>query len=253
MDADAGGFDVVLTGRAAVDGAGALNVDAELVLAKAGGDVGMGFGEDVGVDAQGDASALLRLAARSARRSSSASLSTLKSRIPALEGEVDSRPVCRLRRRRRARRRLCCMARRVRARRRRRCRSLLRGGEELENRERGVGFDGVADEMFLFGECFGEEAETVADVVGGVDVEGCPVFFGERLERNFATGERGVTAGRDEGSNREQAASGLKRFDSRLIYAVNSAKSLRVVSDDRYLFQAGRSNQRLVKSSKWDG
>ena len=36
---------------------GAANVDAELVLAQAGGDVGMRFGEDVGIDAEGEAGA----------------------------------------------------------------------------------------------------------------------------------------------------------------------------------------------------
>ena len=39
----------------AIDGAGGFDVDAELVLAEAGGDVGVGFGEDVGVDAEGEA------------------------------------------------------------------------------------------------------------------------------------------------------------------------------------------------------
>ena len=39
----------------AVDGAGGFDVDAELVFAEAGGDVGVGFGEDVGVDAEGEA------------------------------------------------------------------------------------------------------------------------------------------------------------------------------------------------------
>ena len=33
------------------------DVDAELVLAQAGGDVGMGFGKDVGIDAQRKAGA----------------------------------------------------------------------------------------------------------------------------------------------------------------------------------------------------
>ena len=35
-----------------------VDVDAELVLAEAGGDVGVGFGEDVGVDAEGEAGGL---------------------------------------------------------------------------------------------------------------------------------------------------------------------------------------------------
>ncbi len=36
-----------------------VDVDAELVLAEAGGDVGVGVGEDVGVDAEGEAGAEL--------------------------------------------------------------------------------------------------------------------------------------------------------------------------------------------------
>ena len=38
------------------------NIDAELVLAQAGGDVGMGFGEDIGIDAQREARLDLELA-----------------------------------------------------------------------------------------------------------------------------------------------------------------------------------------------
>ena len=84
----------------AVDGAGERDVDAELVLAEAGGDVGVGLGEDVGIDAEGEAGAALELAARSARRSSSASLSTLKMRMSALRAGSISGSVCRRRRRR---------------------------------------------------------------------------------------------------------------------------------------------------------
>ena len=55
VDGDAGGVEPLGFCGFAVDGAGGFDVDAELVLAEAGGDVGVGFGEDVGVDAEGEA------------------------------------------------------------------------------------------------------------------------------------------------------------------------------------------------------
>ena len=58
VDADAGGVKPFGFCCLAVDGAGGFDVDAELVFAEAGGDVGMGLGEDVGVDAEGEAGAL---------------------------------------------------------------------------------------------------------------------------------------------------------------------------------------------------
>ncbi len=57
VDADTGGVKPFGFGGLAVDGAGSFDVDAEFVLAEAGGDVGMGLGEDVGVDAEGEAGA----------------------------------------------------------------------------------------------------------------------------------------------------------------------------------------------------
>ena len=55
VDADAGGREPLRFCCPAVDGAGGVDVDAELVGGEAGGDVGVGFGEDVGVDAEGEA------------------------------------------------------------------------------------------------------------------------------------------------------------------------------------------------------
>ena len=54
VDADACWLEVGEFGGAAVDVAGGLDGDAELVLAQACRDVGMRLGEDVGVDAEGD-------------------------------------------------------------------------------------------------------------------------------------------------------------------------------------------------------
>jgi hypothetical protein len=57
VDADSCGFEPFELGGFAVEGAGEGDVDAEFVLAEAGGDVGVGVGEDVGVDTEGEAGA----------------------------------------------------------------------------------------------------------------------------------------------------------------------------------------------------
>ena len=91
MDADAVRLEPAIPCGALVDAESLANVDAELVLAQAGGDVGMGVGKDVGVYAQRKARLRLSLRARAASSSSSASLSTLNSRMPDVEREVDLR------------------------------------------------------------------------------------------------------------------------------------------------------------------
>ncbi len=58
VDTDAGGVKPFGFCCLAVDGAGGFNVDTELVFAEAGGDVGMGFGEDIGINAECEAGAL---------------------------------------------------------------------------------------------------------------------------------------------------------------------------------------------------
>ena len=57
VDADAGRVEPLRLCGFAIDRSCGFDVDAELVFAEAGGDVGMGFGEDVGVDAEGEAGA----------------------------------------------------------------------------------------------------------------------------------------------------------------------------------------------------
>ena len=51
--------------------------------------------------------------------------------------------------------------------------------EELEDGERGVGFDGVADGVVDAGELAREHGDARADVIGGVDVERCAELGGE--------------------------------------------------------------------------
>jgi hypothetical protein len=55
VDGDSGGIEPTGLRGFAIDGAGGFDVDAELVLAETGGDVGVGFCEDVRVDAEGEA------------------------------------------------------------------------------------------------------------------------------------------------------------------------------------------------------
>src|ERR1700733_5880011 len=61
VHADAVGLKPAAGGGTFVDAESAADVDAELVLAEAGGDVGVRFSEDVGVYAQGKARSLLEL------------------------------------------------------------------------------------------------------------------------------------------------------------------------------------------------
>ena len=61
VDADAVRDEPSVFRGAAVERGGAADVDAELVLAQAGGDVGMGFREHIGVDAKSEASLVLEL------------------------------------------------------------------------------------------------------------------------------------------------------------------------------------------------
>ena len=58
MHAHARGLDALELRCTAIDLAGALDGDAKLVLAQAGGDVGVCLGEDIRVDAQRDAGLL---------------------------------------------------------------------------------------------------------------------------------------------------------------------------------------------------
>ena len=57
VNADAMRLEPAVVGRALVNAQRAADVDAELVLAQAGGDVGMRVGKDIGIDAQREAGA----------------------------------------------------------------------------------------------------------------------------------------------------------------------------------------------------
>src|ERR1035438_295532 len=60
MDADAVRLKPAIAGRALVDSQRLTDIDAELVLAQPGRDIGMGLGKDVWVHAQGKASLLFK-------------------------------------------------------------------------------------------------------------------------------------------------------------------------------------------------
>ena len=81
VDADACGVEPFGFCGGAVDGAGGVDVDAEFVFAETGGDVGVGIGEDVRVDAEGEAGAELEGFGASGEEVGSASDSTLKRRM----------------------------------------------------------------------------------------------------------------------------------------------------------------------------
>ena len=94
MHVDAGDLDARQLGGAGIDLARAADRDAELVLGLAGGDLVVGLGVDVGIDAQRDMRRVRPFAAAIADSSSSSgSDSTLKQRMPASSASAISRAV----------------------------------------------------------------------------------------------------------------------------------------------------------------
>ena len=91
MHADPMRLKPAIARRALVDRQRLANIDAEFVLAQSGRNIGMRLGKNVGIHAQRKARLAFELAARAASSSSSASLSTLNSRMPSLQRQVDLR------------------------------------------------------------------------------------------------------------------------------------------------------------------
>ena len=77
--------------RALVDAQGLADVDAELVLAQAGGDVGMRVGEDVGIDAQGKARDAFQLAGASGKQREFGFALHVEFEDAGVESEIDLR------------------------------------------------------------------------------------------------------------------------------------------------------------------
>ncbi len=196
VDGDAGGVEPPRFFCLAVDGAGGVDVDAELVLAETGGDVGVGFGEDVGVDAEGEAGDFVASFGAGGEEMELGFGLYVEEEDVGVEGGVDL-PL------------LFAYAGEdyffegglvgfadalelatgddVEA-----C-SLF--GEEAKDGEGGVSFDGVADGVGAVGEGLVEELEAVGDLFGGVDVERGAVFGGEGGEVGSIAVEGAVAVG----------------------------------------------------------
>ena len=74
-----------------------------------------------------------------------------------------------------------------------------RGGQEAEDGEGGVGFDGVADGVWASGKGLFEEFEALGDLRGGVDIERGAVFGGQGGEVDSVTVEHAVPVGEGAG------------------------------------------------------
>ncbi len=196
VDTDSMGIEPAVAGGALVDREGAANVDAELVLAETCRDVGMRFGEDVGIDAQSEAGAGFELAGALGEKielllaldvelqdAGAQSLVDFIGRFAdageddALHGfgssgedaiqfaagdDVEA----------------CAVI-----------------GEELEDGEVRVGFDRIADQVIARGERVLKKREALKDLVGRVDVERRAEFAGEGFEGNLAATESAFGAG----------------------------------------------------------
>jgi len=204
VDGDAGGVEPFGLCGFAVDGASGFDVDAELVFALAGGDVGMGFGEDVWVDAEGEAGGLAETSRAGGKEMKLGLGFDVEEEDVGVEGGVDlpylfadsgeddffergsvgpadafefaagdNVEACSL---------LC---------------------QEAEDGEGGVGFDGVADGVRAgvgaMREGVFEELKALGDLFGGVDVEGGSVFGGESSKVGSVAVEEAIAVGEGTG------------------------------------------------------
>lgn len=196
VDGDAVGLEPFGFGGAAVDGAGCLDVDAELVLGEACGDVGVGFGEDVWVDAESEAGAdsegfgtcgeevELHLGLDIELEDAGFEGGVDLPRLLADAGEDDF-----------FERRLVRFAHAL---------ELAAGddveactlfAEQAQDGERGIGFNGVADGVWARGEGLLEELEAIGDLLRRVDVERRCILGGECREADRIAMKRAVAIG----------------------------------------------------------
>ncbi len=61
--------------------------------------------------------------------------------------------------------------------------------QQLENRERGVGLDRIADKVIASGECLLKKLQALEDLVRGINVKRRTKFTSQGFERNFAAVE----------------------------------------------------------------
>ncbi len=201
VDGDAGGVEPLRFCGAAVDGAGGFDVDAELVFAEAGGDVWVGLGEDVGVDAKGEAGDFAEGFGAGGEEVELGFGFDVEEQDVGFEGGVDLPELfaysgedyfceggfvgfadtlefaagddveaCSL---------LC---------------------QETKDGEGGVGLDGVADGVGAAGEGVLEELEALRDLLGRVDVERSTVLCGEGCEIGFVAVKETVAVGKGTGA-----------------------------------------------------
>ena len=194
VDADAGRLEPFRAGCLAVDCAGAVDVDAELVRAEAGGDVGMGFGEDVRVDAEGEAGAAAHVRGTACEQVELGFGLHVEKQDAGFEGGVELRLLLADAGEYRAAERLAGYF--VDA-----CEltagddveACAFGRKQLEERERGVGFDGETDGVGDVREGLLEHAQAAEDVLLGVDVERRAVGF-RKCGQKYAVAVQGSLA-----------------------------------------------------------
>ena len=196
VNADAKGLQPFVAGDALVESAGAADVDAELVLAEAGRDVGVGIGKYVGVYAQGEPRRALKFAGAGSEKRKFRFAFNVELKDTGIQGEVYFRgglayageddPI----------RGIGCS--------REDALQFAAGddvepgtpiSQQLENGESRVGLDGVADEMITGGERVLEKRESFRDLVGGVDVKRGLVAAGQGGQRDFSAMQRAAGSG----------------------------------------------------------
>ena len=186
---------------AAIDIAGALDGDAELVLAQAGRDIRVRLGEDVWIDAQGDLGSLARSAGALAEDFQFRFTLHVEEEDVCVEGGVDLPDLLADAGEDDAAEGCGCGAAdafELAARDDVEAATLL--AEQLEDGQRGVGFDRVAESVWNRGELCLEHCYALADGVGGVDVERRAVGFGQLREVGARTGQ--AVVGVDERAGR---------------------------------------------------
>ncbi len=193
VDADAMRLEPAVARRALVDGGRAADVDAELVLAQAGGDIGMRIGEDIGVDTQRKAGADFEPARAGGQQ---------RELRLAFHVELEN---SRVQRQVNLRGRLAHTGEDNPARRFRRggqyalqfaagddVESRAAIGKQLENRQRGVGFHRVTDQMIPPGKGLLEQPQPRGNLAGRINVERRAEAAGQGLQRDAIAMQRGA-------------------------------------------------------------
>jgi hypothetical protein len=173
--------------RCFIDGPSRPNIHAELVLAQAGGNIGMRLRKNVRIDAQGKARLLLEPGRTFAQEFQFCLTLDIE-----FEDAQDERLIDLLRRFAGARedhtahgfRRGSHHPGQFTARDDIEARAAI--GKQLENSQRRVGFDRVADQVLAARESLLKQAQPLDNLVGRVNVKRRAVAPGQGVERNFA-------------------------------------------------------------------